>query len=472
MSASNPNKRDFHIGLQPAQAWIAILGLVLVSALCILVHAGSILRLAFPLGAFTVGIFLYLRYPILYLGFTWWIWFLTPWLRRLVDYQSGWTEPSPILLAPHLVTLVTFATFVRHLPKSYRQGSLPFVMGCISVFYGFLVGLIKNPFTGVVPELLNWLTPVLFGFHLFVNWRDYPRYRQNFQRAFFWGVLVMGAYGVLQFVVAPGWDKYWMANAPITSIGIPEPFKIRVFSTMNAPGPFGVVMMAGLLLLFNSQGALRFPTAGFGYLTFLLSLSRAGWLGWFVGLLTFITSIKARLQMRLIVTILVMGMCVLPLTNMEPFSEVIHSRLQSLSNPHNDVSYNARAEGYNQALGEAFSDVIGKGLGSVDDRKNKYSIGVHDSTILEIFFSLGWIGSMPYLTGLVLLLAKLLQLSELRFDPFAIAARAICLGCFVQFGLGSVILGVSGIVLWGFLGIVLAANRYYQHQYANGINKG
>ncbi|MCA1991912.1 MAG: O-antigen ligase domain-containing protein, partial [Coleofasciculus sp. S288] len=164
----------FHLGLQPAPAWTAILGLIIFSALCILAHAGSIIRLAFPVGCFAVGVFLYWRYPILYLGFTWWVAFLTPWVRRLIDYQSGWVDPSPVLLAPYLVMLVTFATFVRHLPRAYYQGGLPFILAFTAVFYGFLVGLVNNSPIAVVRSLLDWLTPILFSFHLFVNWREYP----------------------------------------------------------------------------------------------------------------------------------------------------------------------------------------------------------------------------------------------------------------------------------------------------------
>jgi hypothetical protein len=95
------------------------------SALCILAGAVRILRLAFPVGFFAVGMFLYQRYPILYIGFTWWIWFLTPWLRRLIDYRSGWDEQPIVLLSPFLVTFVTFTTVLQHLPRAYRQGSLP-----------------------------------------------------------------------------------------------------------------------------------------------------------------------------------------------------------------------------------------------------------------------------------------------------------------------------------------------------------
>lgn len=466
MSSSSTN--SFFLDLQPALAWTAILGLILFSALCILVHAGRILNLAFPLGTFAVGVFLYLRYPILYLGFTWWVWFLTPWVRRLIDYQSGWTDPSPVLLAPSLVTFVTLATFVRHLPKSYHQGGLPFILCFGGVFYSFFVGIIKNSTTEALLGLLGWLSPILLGFHLFVNWRDYPKLSQNIQRTFLWGVLVMGTYGVLQYLLAPEWDKFWMSNALVykglNSIGTPEPLGIRVFSTMNAPQPFAGVLMPGLLLLFSSQGNLRFPAAGAGYLAFLLSSARSAWLSWLVGLLIFMPSLKAHLQMRLIISIMVAAVFVLPLTTIEPFSTAIMPRLESLSNTQDDVSYKARSEGYNKLLGLALSEFLGKGMGSKIEDNNNTGLGSNDSGILSMLFSLGWFGTIPYLSGIVLLFFKLFQSSEGHFDSFVSAARAIALGTFSQISLNVVMTGSLGVVLWGFLGIGMAAHKYYWYQ--------
>jgi hypothetical protein len=98
-----------------------------------------------------------------------------------------------------------------------------------------LVGLINNPPLAVARAFLEWLTPILFGFHLFIHWRHYPSYRQNIQRIFLWGVLVMGVYGVLQYLVAPEWDRFWLIN--VKAFGSAEPLAIRVFSTVNSPGP-------------------------------------------------------------------------------------------------------------------------------------------------------------------------------------------------------------------------------------------
>lgn len=452
---------------------MAILALVAFTALGVLAHVGGALRLAYPAGCFLVGAFLYLRHSILYLGFTWWIWFLSPWVRRLIDLHSGWVDPSPVLLAPFLATLVTLVTLVRYLPKAYRQGGLPFILCLGAVFYGFLVGLInagvpteiigepQPSVTSVIVAMLNWLTPILFGFHLFVNWRHYPSYRQNLQRTFLWGVLVMGLYGVLQYMIAPEWDNFWLENQETQVFGYPEPFEIRVFSTMNSPQPFAYVIGSGLLLLFSQQGIVRFFAAGAGYLSLLLSLARSAWMGWIVSLLLLIPAFKPRLQIRLMLSLVVMALLVIPLATTEPFSEVITGRLESLFNVQSDESYSSRAEGYNQLLGLAVTEFVGKGLGGVF---NSNPLGGNDSGILTLLFLLGWVGMIPYLSGLVLLLLKLAQPIESGMDAFVGASRAIVLGAFVQIGLNNVMLGVFGMVLWSFLGIVLAAQRYYWHQ--------
>ena len=100
MRHSSDNDTFAWLRFRPALAWVGILGLICITGLGTLAGAGGILRLLFPLGATAVGVLLYMRYPLLYVGFTWWIWFLTPLVRRLIDQRSGWQDPSIVLLAP------------------------------------------------------------------------------------------------------------------------------------------------------------------------------------------------------------------------------------------------------------------------------------------------------------------------------------------------------------------------------------
>ena len=451
---------------QQSLAWLAIGGLIVLTVGGIFGGAGGLLRQVFPVASFLVGIFLYARYPVLYIGYTWWIWFLIALIRRLIDFKSGWVEPSPILVTPFLVTLITFYTFIRHLPKSYRMGGLPFILAIFSVIYGFLIGLVNFPPIVVVRTMLDWLTPVLFGFHIFVNWRNYPSMRENTKKVFVWGVLVTGGYGVVQYLIAPEWDRFWLIKTKLTTFGNPVPLGIRVWSTMHSPGPFAAVMMAGLILLFSSQSSMRIPASIAGYLSFLLSMARAAWGGWLIGLISMLSSLKPKLQKRLIVTILVMVMAIVPLVTIEPFATVINKRFESFSNIEKDQSYRDRSANYNRNINLALTNVLGNGIGGTwaVDSNGKLVPIVLDSGILDTLFSLGWFGGIPYIGGLFLILYTVYQSSVAKSDPFANAARSIGLAIVFQLIFSSLMTSIPGVVLWGFLGFAMAAKKYHQHQ--------
>lgn len=450
----------FPFELKPALEWGLILGFIFLCALLILGGIAAPLKILYPAGAFLIGVVLYSRQPLLYFGFTWWLWFLTAFVRRLVDYDSGWQEPSYILLAPYLATLVAGLTIVKDIPHASRKGSISFMLSFASVLYGGAIGAISLPVMSVAVKFLDWIAPVIFGYYAYANWRRYPEFKNNITQVFLWGVLVMGGYGIWQYLVAPGWDGFWIEQTGLLTFGKPEPLEIRVFSTMPSNGPFAVTLMAGLILLLNIPGVLAYGASATGYLSFLLSQTRAAWIGWLFSLLLYFNSLKSSLQLKLFLIITVMALCAVPLTMIEPFSEVISSRVETLSSGTTDLSYKERMEKYNALLSESLSQVTGKGLGGS---------GAHiDSAILDMFFSLGWLGALPYLAGLFSLLFSTFQIAAARFDPFVSAARAIASGVAMQLVFGSVMTGVSGVVLWTFLGLAMAAQKYYQ---ANQLSK-
>jgi hypothetical protein len=465
-------KEQFSPQDRSAQSWIIILGFVFLITACYFTSTAS-LHLVFPATSFLVGLFLYLRHPIHYIGFTWWIWFLTPLITRLVDYRVGWDPTRQMLIAPYLVVFLTIFTFLKHLPSSLRQGGLPFLLSVIGVSYGCLIGLIYNQPLPVVRSFLDWLSPIIFAFHLFSNWRDYPTYRQHLQRTFIWCVIILGSYGVYQFVVAPEWDRYWLIQSKMfTSAGDPIPFGMRIWSTLHSSGPFGTVMQTGLLLLFTSTGPLIFPASAVGYLSFLLSQVRTSWGGWLLGIIIIFGSVKPQIQMRLITIILVMTICVIPLVTIEPLSKVITTRLESLSNIEKDPSFRDRSATYDRSLNLALSNVIGNGFGNtwkVNEKTGQIEVVVIDSGILDMFFTLGWIGAIPYISGLVLMLITVGNYTEGRFDSFLSAARAIGISSCAQLIIYSGMLSISGMIMWGFLAMAMAGHKYYSRSQKLGL---
>ena len=455
-SSDASSKRGFQLSLQPATAWTAILVLSIFTALLIIAGGGKILNLVFPAGSLVVGIFLYFRAPLLYMGFSWWLWFLTPLVRRLADYRSGFNDPSPILLAPYLVSLITIITFWQYLPKIHQLGGLPFLLSTTGVFYGFLIGLINKPGFPVARDCLDWLTPIFLGFYLFVNWRDYPHYRQNIQRVFIWGVLVTGIYAIFQYRKIPEWDLFWVNNVGMNSVFVgssDEAGSIRMFSTMQSTEVFAAFISASLLFLLTSPGVLSLSASLVGYFALLFTFVRSAWLGWLVGFLTLVTSLTAKFQMRLILFVLILAVCILPLATTEKiFSEQLNERFASLSNIQEDGSAKGRSENFRESIGTALFTIVGEGLGGSG----------FDNNLLAILFKLGWIGSILYVSGLASLIFRIFQLSGNSFDPFIGAARAVVISALVRIPVNGSLLGISGLLLWGFFGLAIAGSNYYK----------
>lgn len=440
-----------------------ILGLyIFFISLFLLLRAGKFLIPIFPLSSFIVGVFLYRYNAFAYISFTWWMFFLSPLIRRIIDIQSGYLTFGPWGLTPLLVTIISATTFFKDLPKIYRGHRIPFFLCAWSVTYCTIIGLLFNPKNKVILSFLSWFGPIALGYYLFTRWREYPIYSKVIRQTFFWGVLIMGTYGVFQFLVAPDWDRFYLNNISAVSFGRPTPLEIRVFSSQSAPQSFATIMMVGLLLLLsNHPTLLYFPTTVVGYLGFLLSMARTAWLSWLVALPILATSLKPKLQMRFVITVLVTALLITPIVTMEPFAQSISDRLTSLTDPKGDVSVNDRQAGYEKLLGQALSKFLGDGFAA--PQEDTAPIGGSDSTILPMLFEFGWFGTIPYLGGVLLLIFEMFQSKVNRFDAFNSASRAIVVGIFSQIGFNMIFTEASGSAFWSFLGLGLAANRYYKN---------
>ena len=205
-----------------------------------------------------------------------------------------------------------------------------------------------------------------------------------------------------------------------------------------------------------------FPGVVLGILSLLLTTVRTAWGGCMVSLIALLGFLKGIVQMRLIAMLLVIAILVVPLSTVEPFAQVIQSRFTTLTNVGDDQSAKARAGLYALMIDDALKEFIGQGNGT---------FGPIDSGVLEMILTLGSFGSIPYVGGLLLLLYSLFQGSKSSTsDPFACATRAITFGFLPMLAGSNVIVGISGMVFWGFLGIGMAANKYHSHQHIVSLN--
>jgi hypothetical protein len=442
------------------EAWFVIYLFIFVTIILLVAGAigSKLLSVIFPLGAFVIAWHLYFRHPFLYIGFVWWLIFLTPLVRRLADFRSGaFTDANPLLIAPTLAILVAANTMYFNLPKSREQGTIPFVLAIASVMYGYCVGLLNpstTPFKATL-ACLGWLTPIIFGYHLYVNWRRYPEYGQVIQKIFLWGSLIVGIYGIYQYVIAPEWDTLWLVGSKMdSSAGKPVPYGIRVWSTLNSPGPFADMMATALLVLFSSKSPLIAPAAVAGTLSFLFSAVRTGWLGWLGGMIFYISSLKFKQQMRLIVILVAISVMVIPLATIEPFSTNITRRFSTLGDVENDNSAQVRQSIYQDFFKRGIYNLIGDGL------------GVHetvDAGIASFILDLGWIGTLPYLGSLllggILLFRNLKKYSDLSIN----ISCAVLIKSIAFFLAARSTAGIHGVIIWTFLSMGLAGQKYLKY---------
>jgi hypothetical protein len=450
--------------LQPAPAWCAILALFGLTIFLSLAGQGSVVRIFFPVASFAVGLLLYLRYPILYVGFTWWIWMLTPFLARLADYRSSWDPQRLMISATFLVTLIPVVTLAKNSPKLIQQGAAPFLISTMAVMYGVSIGTFHASTYAIARNLLDWLSPIVFGLYIFSKSSTYPELQQNIRHVFLWGVAVTGAYGIYQYVVAPEWDRVWLTQSGMfTSCGNPEPYEMRIWSTMHSPGPFSCLLIAGLLLSFSSSSRFAPVSNIFGYTAFLLTLVRTAWGSWFIGLIFLLTSVKSEIQVKLVSYVVVMIVIVVPIISISPFADSIGARMQTLGSLSSDSSFNARQGIYDNGLSEALSNVMGNGLGGAwNSQGDVLTQNVIDSGILDVLRTLGWIGTVPYFSGLIILYVRVLASSSAKSDTFLSASRAISLCFLLQMIMGTAVIGFPGLMVWSFLGLSLCGDQFYK----------
>ncbi len=434
--------------------WVATAGSLLPIIGLFLTGQGNLLRITIPLGAVLVGLALYFCRPVGYLYFTLWTWFLTPLVRRLVDWRAGFEDHNLVLLTPFLVSTIAGLTL---LSKRSRGGArlTPFLLSIAGILYGFAVSVIRlrlhqaaaSSLGEIIYGLFEWLGPMLLGLHLYLRWPMFKDNKRAVQMSFLWALLLLGAYGIYQYVRPPDWDTIWlshmMADLGDQSFGRPEPFQVRVWSTLNSPGVFANILMIGLLLLFSVKSRIKPLAMGAGYSAFLLTLVRTSWLGWLVGVAVLARTSKGREIPRLLITLLLIPILIGPLLLIPQTSTVVTDRLQTLQSTKQDESLQDRMEEYRVLLTSLASDPFGEGLSNAET----FHGYIMDSGIIRLLYYCGWIGTALFLTGTALCVASMAS-GQSSTDTIAPVCRAVVIALMFELLSGNIFTGPTGAILW------------------------
>jgi O-Antigen ligase len=445
-------------------------GLFVLLTLALLAGAPGTLRLAYPAAAVLLGLYFYIKSPSQYFTFTLWLYFLTPLARRLTDYRIGaYIDGNTMLLAPALVSFIALLALAR-IPRKLDDAWLSFVLLLCTVLYGGALGFaVLSDRQAVLKSLVAWLGPMAFAIFVYLNWRSFPIFKQSIDKAALGGLLVVGLYGLFQFIFAPPWDCLWLqameydpASGPGV-YGLAEPFGIRTFSTMNSHQPMAIVLIILALIALSKGERLYSYAAAIGMLPVVLSLARTAWLQAIVSLVLFAFLTRRGTYLKnLVAAVLVLGSIGVALS-FTSFGETLQQRVLSFSDKGDDISVGARQAGYDKGLRQAQLHPFGSGTGAMEVAYTPViyeDFGPNDSAVVELLVDFGVIGSVAILLALFIGLRQTYLEFRKTKDPLLAAILAIWAGLLVQSPLNSCLDGAHGVFVWACFALGLAYVKY------------
>lgn len=402
-------------------------------------------------------------YTKMYIYFLLSVWLTSPFLRRINDFGSGWSDLNVYALAPLICTLVSLF-FVNYAALKLQRFTLLWFLIFASLIYSLFIGVLLNGVAASFYDFLNWSAPVVILLFIASNYRSYHYLTSGMANYITFFVFVLALYGVYQYYYLPNWDSFWIANAPMTSVGIALPMQFRVFSTLNSPMVFAPILSILFVIAMSSKSNLKQIALLFALLTLVLTFVRAAWLG--LILMIFIKIILdsksnpfsvIKFSLAAFLASLSFGYFLLG----TEAGEMFYRRLETILYVEDDVSYNARMEFFNSMLGYALTNFFGDGFGSIG-RSAVLAQGmnidtVFDNGFLELFVVLGWVGTLLYLYPVFYFLKICYYTCRYRYDEISTFSAIAFVVSFIQMIFSNRFVGPIGFFAFFALGIAVSS---------------
>lgn len=342
--------------------WAAVFALG--SLLASVVGLAHIAYLAFaPLSILVGLVMLRARQTYAFITFTAWLWLLTPFCRRVIEWKAGYHASSLVLIPPAVLGLLAIPVALTYRRRVDRGIATAFVVAGAIFTYGAAIGVLKNGITGTAVDVLAIVGPLGCGLFALMAPDDPDRLRRLVVQFAVVATILLGLYGILQFFVVPAWDAQWMIDSKVITTGKPKPGLIRVFSTLNTATPFAEVLGAlTLVALTDRRWLVRTMVIGAGVFSLGLSLVRTAWLG--ISYATLCLLNNGKIKARGLAALVAVGLVGLVLLGGPAAGALYHRLDKSVSSGSQDTSLQDRLNFQNSIAGETISNVVGRGMGS------------------------------------------------------------------------------------------------------------
>lgn len=332
-------------------------------------------------------------------------------VRRLLDYSLGEFSdfPPTSLVVPALGLALGMIAVARWktLPPSLRRGALWFAL---AVAYATVIGAKYR--TAAVYEAIGWLSPL--GFGLYVVWLR-PDLAQIKRWAAVAGVVAAVAmvYGWVQWRLLPPWDRFWVANCGMGSIGHPIAGRCRFFGSFGAMGAAGTTATwaaAWLVMARALPATVRWPVVVFLAVSGLATKVRSSWIQAVAAVGVWLVTSRSRHRGAALFGLVVALGLMLVVVPRVPESEHLMDRAATLGDLRSDGSFRGRVEFTFWAIRESIAKPFGHGMGSTSlaaTRTGDGDMSAFDSGYAQPFYAMGLPGTGLLILGLFTMIRPL-----------------------------------------------------------------
>lgn len=428
--------------------WLAAL-LLLAAVLAMAPVSGPLARIAFVFGCILVGWFAWRQGAAAHLQAMLVLFSFAPFARRVVDLFAGFDAGGIMLVGPLLALLVAIPRLLplldgRANPLEGGLAPLTVAFGC--VVYAAILSLFQGAWADASVGAFKWLAPLLYAAAL-VQTGERERLVQAAATAFLFILPATGLYGAFQYVDPPAWDRYWMQFATAVTAGLPLPYEIRVYGTMNGPASFATFTAAGLLLVsFLRPLWLACLTCGPALLALMLSQYRTAWISLFVGLVFCAFFSPTRWRAGLILAAMAGGGMVA--ATMPPFSDVLEERLATLGEGSQDGSFQERLAQFGTLWSQPDSSLFGVGF-TTSDAGVAGTMPV-DGMLIACWVMMGIVFGLPCLAAFIWAAGRMIASAFHGRRAEAIVLGGLGCGALMQMPLASLASGELGFLFWTF----------------------
>ena len=260
-----------------------------------------------------------------------------------------------------------------------------------------------------------------------------------------------------------------MTNSGMNSIGQPMPLKIRVFSTLNSPGPAANFLAFALVpMLFQRKW--RGPFGFVGTLVVAsalgITLVRSAWLMALVGVIVYILQAKKVNRRRALMWLAIAAVGVYFVLPHLPGADTIINRGQTFGNLAQDDSANARLKFTLSFFPELLHNPLGTGFGSTGvatKLSNGGELGQYgnfDNGVLDLFYTFGIPFGLFYFRSEWLVLKDMIRARSTMFVSGAHKAIAVAMLIAMNLELLSYnnFPGIGGMLLWYIVSLAMQAS--------------